>query len=155
MVALCSGTAEYGPLRNSLSDRNYRQGNAQDNVHGNTKEDDVQDKAKDDDAQDIDDKNKSLTSLNAILPHITRSTTRAAAVVSGLGIVHHVFAAKAANHNDDIDPEMRINAINKDVRGLFNRGALSLAHIELVTSHANIIGTCIISHLKHFGTIYE
>jgi hypothetical protein len=41
MVALRSGTAEYAPLRNSLSDRNYRQGNEQDNVQGNTEEDDV------------------------------------------------------------------------------------------------------------------
>jgi hypothetical protein len=34
MIALRSGTAEYAPLRNSLSDRNYRQGNDQDNVQG-------------------------------------------------------------------------------------------------------------------------
>jgi hypothetical protein len=87
MVALRSGTVEYVPLRKSLSDRNYRQGNKQDNVQGNTKEDD---------AQDIDDTNKSPTALNAILPRMMRSTTRTAAAASGLGIVHHVFDAKAA-----------------------------------------------------------
>jgi hypothetical protein len=92
MVALRSGTAEYAPLRNSLSDRNYRQGNEQDDVQGNTEEDDVQcnteeddlqgntdkddvqGKTKEDDAQDIDDKNYSPTALNAILPRMTRST---------------------------------------------------------------------------------
>jgi hypothetical protein len=86
MVALRSGTAEYAPLRNRLSDRNYRQGNAQDNgqgitekddMQGNTEEDDVQGNTKEDDAQDIDDKNNSPTALNAILPRMTRSTTRA------------------------------------------------------------------------------
>jgi hypothetical protein len=56
MVALPSGTTEYEPLRNSLSDRNYRQGNEQDNVQGNTEEDEVQGNTKEDDAQDIDDK---------------------------------------------------------------------------------------------------
>jgi hypothetical protein len=39
MVALRSGTAEYVPLRNSLSDRNFRQGHEPDNVQGNTEED--------------------------------------------------------------------------------------------------------------------
>jgi hypothetical protein len=63
MVALCSGTAEYALLRNRLSDRNYRQGNEQDNVQGNTEEDDVQGNTKEDDAQDIDDKNNSPTAL--------------------------------------------------------------------------------------------
>jgi hypothetical protein len=85
MIALRSGTAEYAPLRNRLSDRNCRQGKEHDNVQGNTKEGD---------AQDIDDKNSSPTALNAILPRMTRSTTRAAVAASGLGIVHHVFAAK-------------------------------------------------------------
>jgi hypothetical protein len=47
MVALHSG---------SLSDRNYRQRNEQDNVQGNTEEDDLQGNTKGDDAQDIDDK---------------------------------------------------------------------------------------------------
>jgi hypothetical protein len=56
MVLLRSGTAEYAPLRKSLTDRNYRQGNEQDNVQGNTEEDDVQVNTKEDDAQDIDDK---------------------------------------------------------------------------------------------------
>jgi hypothetical protein len=51
MVALRSGTAEYGPLRNRLSDRNYRQGNEQENVQGNTEEGDVQGNKKEDDAQ--------------------------------------------------------------------------------------------------------
>jgi hypothetical protein len=75
MIALRSGTAQYAPLRNSLSDCNYRQGNEQDNVQGNTEEDDVQGNTEEDDvlgntkendAQDIDDK-------NIILP---RPTTR-------------------------------------------------------------------------------
>jgi hypothetical protein len=87
-------------------------------VHGNTKEDAVQDNKKEDDAQDIDDKNNSLTSLNAILPRRTRSYTRAVAAASGLGIVHHVFSAKAAKPNDAMDLEVRTNAINKEVRGL-------------------------------------
>jgi hypothetical protein len=39
-----------------LSYRNYRQGNEQDNVQGNTEEDEVQGNTKEDDAQDIDDK---------------------------------------------------------------------------------------------------
>jgi hypothetical protein len=55
MVALRSGTAEYAPLRNRLSDRNYRQGNEQDNVQGNTEDEDVQGNEKED-AKDIDDK---------------------------------------------------------------------------------------------------
>jgi hypothetical protein len=41
MVALSSGTAEYAQIRNRLSDRNYRQGNEQDNVQGNIEEDEV------------------------------------------------------------------------------------------------------------------
>jgi hypothetical protein len=62
MVALRSGTAEYGPLRNSLSDRNYRKIIAQDNVHGNKKGvdvhgsrngDDVLGNTKDDNALDF------------------------------------------------------------------------------------------------------
>jgi hypothetical protein len=108
MVALRSGTAEYAPLRNRLSDRNYRQGNEQDNVQGNTEEDDVQSNTKEDDAQDMDDKNNSPTALNATLPRMTRSTTRAAVAASGFGIVHHVFAAKAAKPNDAMDPEVRV-----------------------------------------------
>jgi hypothetical protein len=56
MVLLRSGTAEYALLRKSLTDRNYRQVNEQDNVQGNTEEDDVQVNTKEDDAQDIDDK---------------------------------------------------------------------------------------------------
>jgi hypothetical protein len=116
MIALRSGTAEYAPLRNSLSDRNYWQGNEQDNVQGNSKEDDVQGNTKEDDAQDIDDKNNSPTALNAIISRMTRSTTRAAVAASGLGIVHHVFDAKAAKPNDAMDPEVRANAINNEVR---------------------------------------
>jgi hypothetical protein len=153
MVALRSGTAEYAPLRNSLSDRNYRQGNEHENVQGNTEGDVVQGITKEDDAQDIDDKNNSPTALNAILPRMTRSTTRAAAAASGLGIVHHVFAAKEAKPNDAMDLEMRVNSINKEVRGLLNRGAFSLVHVDAVPSHANVIGTRIITRLKHFGTI--
>jgi hypothetical protein len=42
MVALRSGTAEYAPLRNRLSDRNCGQGNEQDNVQGNIEENDGQ-----------------------------------------------------------------------------------------------------------------
>jgi hypothetical protein len=86
---------------------------------------------------------------------MTRSTTRAAVAASGLGIVHHVFAAKAAKTNDAMDPEVRVNAIYKDVRGLFNRGAFSLVHLDAVPSHDNTIGTRIITRLKHFGTIVE
>jgi ribosomal protein S12 len=87
-------------------------------LQGNTEEDNVQGNTKEDDAQDIDDKNNSPTALNAILPRMTRSTTRAAVATSRLGIVHHVFAAKAAKPNDAMDPEVRVNAINKEVRGL-------------------------------------
>jgi hypothetical protein len=111
MVALRSGTAEYAPLRNSLFDHNHRQGNGQDNVQGNTEEVDVQGNTKENDAQDIDDKNSSPTALNAIQPRMTRSTTRAAAAASGIGIVHHVFAAKSANPNDVMDLEVRVNAM--------------------------------------------
>jgi hypothetical protein len=124
-------------------------------VQGTTEEDDVQGNTKEDDAQDIDDKNNCPTALNAILPRMTRSTTRAAVAASGLGIVHHVFVAKAAKPNDDMDPELRVNVINKEVCGLFNRGAFSLVLIDAVPSHANIIGTRIITRLKHFGTIDE
>jgi hypothetical protein len=78
-VALHSGTAKYAQLRSILSDRYYRQGNAQDNaqdnVLGSTKKDDVPGNAKEDDAQDINDVNNSPSSLIAILPHMTRSTT--------------------------------------------------------------------------------
>jgi hypothetical protein len=84
MVALRSGTAEYAPLRNSLSDRNYRQDNEQDNVQGNKEEYEVQGNTKEDNAQDIDDKNNYPTALNAILPRMTRSTTRAAVAASAL-----------------------------------------------------------------------
>jgi hypothetical protein len=164
MVALHSGTAEYAPLRNSPSDRNCRQGKPQDNVQGNTEkddvqenteEDDVQGNTKEDDAQDIDDKNNSSTALNAILSRMTRSKSRAAAAASGLGIVHHIFAAKEAKQNDAVDPEVRVNAINKKVHRLFNRGEFSLMHVDAVPSHASIIGTRIITRPKHFGTIDE
>jgi hypothetical protein len=86
---------------------------------------------------------------------MTRSKTRAAVAASGLGIVHHVFAAKLAKPSDDMDPEVRVNAIKKEVRGLFNRGAFSLVHVDAVPSHANIIGTRIITRPKHLGTIGE
>jgi hypothetical protein len=155
MVALRSGTAEYAPLRNSLFDRNHRQGNEQDKVQDNTEEDDVHGNTKKDDAQDIDDKNNSPTALNAILPPMTRSISRAAAAASGLGIVYHVFAAKAVKPNDIMDPEVRVNAVNKKVRGLFNRGSFSLVHVDAVPSHVNIIGTCIITRQTHLGIIDE
>jgi hypothetical protein len=124
-------------------------------VQGNTVKDDVQGNTMKDDAQDIDDQNSSPTALNAILPRMTRLTSRAAAAASGLGIAHHVFAAKAAKPNDTMDPEMSINTINKEVRGRFNRGAFSLVHVDAVPSHANIIGTRIITRLNHLGTIDE
>jgi hypothetical protein len=54
-----------------------------------------------------------------------------------------------------MDPEVRVNVINKDFRGLFNRGAFSLVHVNAVPSRANIIGTRGITLLKHFGTIDE
>jgi hypothetical protein len=122
-------------------------------VQDNTEEDDVLGITKEDDAQDIDDKNNSPTALNAILPRMMRSTARTAAAASSLGIVHHVFAAKEVKPNDAMDPEVRVNAINKEVRGLFNRGAFSLVHINAVTSHANVMGTRNIARLKHSGTI--
>jgi Reverse transcriptase (RNA-dependent DNA polymerase) len=86
---------------------------------------------------------------------MTRSKTRAAVAASGLGIVHHVFAANAANPNDAMDSDVRVNAIDKEIRGLFSREAFSLVHVDAVPSHANIIGTRIITRLKHFGTIDE
>jgi hypothetical protein len=48
-----------------------------------------------------------------------------------------------------------LRSINKEVRGLFNRGAFSLVHVDAAASHANIIGTRIITRLKHFGTYDE
>jgi hypothetical protein len=47
---------------------------------------------------------------------------------------------------------VRVNVINKKARGLFNRGAFSILHVDAVPSHANIIGT---RRLKHFGSIDE
>jgi hypothetical protein len=91
MVALRSGKAEYAPLQNRLSYRNYRQGNDQDNVQGNLEEDDVQGNTKKDDAQDIDDKNNSPTALNAILPRMTRSTRRAAVAASAWHCTSCIF----------------------------------------------------------------
>jgi hypothetical protein len=158
-VALHSGTAEYAPLQSVVSDCNYRQGNAQynaqDKVLGNTKEENVPGNAKEDDAQDIKDENNSPSSIIAILPLKMRSTTRAAEVVSGVSIVHHVLAAKETKPSDAMDPEVRINAINKEVRGLLNRRAFFLVQVDAVHSHANIIGTRIITRLKYFGIIDE
>jgi hypothetical protein len=94
MIALRSSTAEYAPLRNSLSDRNYRQGNDQDNVQGKREEDDVQGNTKEDDAQGIDDKNNSPTALNAIIPRMTRSPTRAAVAASSHGIYDRIIAPR-------------------------------------------------------------
>jgi hypothetical protein len=161
-VALHSGTAEYAPLRSILSDSNYRQGNAQDNaqdnVLGSTKKDDVPGSAKEDDSQDIKDENNSRSSrssLIAIQPLMTRSTTQAAEDLSGVIIVHHVLAAKEIKPKYAMDLEVRINAFNKEVRGLFNRGAFSLVHVDAVPSHTNIIGTRNITRLKHLDTIDE
>jgi hypothetical protein len=121
LVAQNSGTAEHVPLRSILSDSNYRQGNAQDkaqdnaqdNVLGSTKKDDVPGNAKEDDAQDFKDENNSTSSLIAILPLMTRSTTQAAEDISGVRIVHHVLAAKKPS---PVMPwiQVRINAINKE-----------------------------------------
>jgi hypothetical protein len=158
-VALHSGTAECAPLRRILSDSNYRQGNAQDNaqdkVLGSTKKDDVLGNAKEDDAQDVKDENNSTSSLIAILPLMTRSTTQAAEDVSGVSIVHPVIAAKETKPNDAMDPEVRIDAINKEVRGLINCRAFSLVHVDAVNSHDSIIGTRNITRLKHFDIIDE
>jgi Reverse transcriptase (RNA-dependent DNA polymerase) len=163
LVAQHSGTAEYVPLRSILSDSNYKKGNAQDNaqdnvqdnVLGSTKKDDVPGNAKEDDDQDVKDENNSTSSLIAILPLMTRSTTQAAEDVSSVSIVHHVLTAKETTPSDAIYPQLRINAINKEVRGLINRRAFSLVHVDAVHSHANIIGTRNITRLKHFDTIYE
>jgi hypothetical protein len=162
-VALRSGTAGYTPLRSILSDSNYRRGNAQDNTQDNTqdnmlgsaKKDYVPGNAKEDDAQDVKDENNSPSSLIAILPLMMRSTTQAAEDVFGVSIVHPVIAAKETKPNDAMDPEVRINAINKEVCGLINRRAFSLVHVDAVHSHANIIGTRNITRLKHFDTIDE
>jgi hypothetical protein len=54
-----------------------------------------------------------------------------------------------------MDPKVRVNAINKEARGLFNRGTFSIVHVDAVPSHANIIGTRIITRLKLFCTISE
>jgi hypothetical protein len=90
-------------------------------VLGSTKKDDEPGNAKEDDAQDVKDENNSTLSLIAILPLMTRSTTQAAEDVSSVSIVHHVLAAKETKPNDAMDPEVRINSINKEVRGLINR----------------------------------
>jgi hypothetical protein len=82
-----------------------------------------------------------------------RSTTEAAEEVSGVSIVHHVLAAKNNKPNDAMDPEVRINAINKEVRDLINRRAFSLVHVGAVHSKPNIIGTRNITRLEHFDTI--
>jgi Reverse transcriptase (RNA-dependent DNA polymerase) len=86
---------------------------------------------------------------------MTRTATKTAEDVSGVSIVHHVLAAKETKPKDALDPEVRINAINKEVRGLINRQAFSLVHVDAVHSHANIIGTRNIIRLKHFDTTDE
>jgi hypothetical protein len=126
-----------------------------DDVPGNAKKDDVPGNAKEDDDQDIKDENNSPSSLIAILPLMTRSTTQAAEDVFGVSIVHHVLAAKETKPDDAMDPEVRINSISKEVRGLINRRASSVVHVDAVNSHANIIGTRNITRLKHFDTIDE
>jgi hypothetical protein len=110
-------------------------------VLGSTKKYNVPGNAKEDDTQGIKDENNSTSSLIAILPLMTRSTTQAAEDVSSVSIVHHVLAAKETTPNDAMYPQVRINAINEEVRGLINRGAFSLVHVDAVHSHANIIGT--------------
>jgi hypothetical protein len=126
-----------------------------DDVPGNAKRDDVPGNAKEDDALDIKDENNSPSSLIVILPLMTRSATQATEDVSAVSIVHHALAAKETKTNDAMDPEVRINGINKDVRGLINRRAFSLVHVDAVHSHANIIGRRNITRLKHFDTIDE
>jgi hypothetical protein len=86
---------------------------------------------------------------------MTRSTTQAAEVVSVDSILLHLLATKEAKLNDAMDPEVRINSINKEGRGLFNHSAFSLVHVDAVQSHANIIGTQNITRVGHFGTIEE
>jgi hypothetical protein len=86
---------------------------------------------------------------------MTRSNIRATAAASGLDTIHHVFAAKEAKSKNAMNPEVRINAINKEVRGLFNRGGFSLVRVDAVPSHAYIIGMQIITRLKHFCAIDE
>jgi tellurite resistance-related uncharacterized protein len=54
-----------------------------------------------------------------------------------------------------MDPEVRINVINKEVRGLINSRAFSLVHVDAEHSHVNIIGTRNITRLKHFDIIDE
>jgi Reverse transcriptase (RNA-dependent DNA polymerase) len=67
-----------------------------------------------------------------------------------------VLAAKETKPNDAMDLEVRINAINKEVRGLINRRAFSLVHVDAVHSHVVIIiGSRNIIRLKHFDTIDE
>jgi hypothetical protein len=83
---------------------------------------------------------------------MTRLTNQAAEDVS---VVHHVLAAREIKPSDAMDTEVRINAINKEVRGLINRGAVSLVHVDAVHSQADIIGTQNITRLKHFATIDE
>jgi hypothetical protein len=95
-------------------------------VLGSAKKDDVPGNAKEDDAQHIKDENNSPSSHIAILPLMTRSTTHVAEDVSGVSIVHHVVSSKETKPNDAMDTELRINAINKEVRGLINRRAFSL-----------------------------
>jgi hypothetical protein len=51
-----------------------------------------------------------------------------------------------------MDLEVRINVINKEVRGLINRRVFSLVLVDAVHSHADVIGTPNITRLKHFAT---
>jgi hypothetical protein len=75
--------------------------------------------------------------------HVLKSAYRPSALLS-----RHNISITAAKPNDAMDPEVRVNAINKEVRRLFNRGAFSLVHVDAVPSHANIIGTRIIYMTK-------
>jgi hypothetical protein len=66
---------------------------------------------------------------------MTCSTTQAAEDVSGVSIAYLVIAAKETKPNDSMDPEVRTNAINNEVRGLINRRAFSLVHVNAIHSH--------------------
>jgi hypothetical protein len=55
---------------------------------------------------------------------MTCSTTQAAEDVSGVSIVHPVIAAKETKPNDSMVPEVRTNAIKKEVRGVLPPGPM-------------------------------
>jgi hypothetical protein len=63
------------------------------------------------------------------------------------------FLPKKSNDAMDPEPEVRINAINKEDCELFNRRTFSLVQVDAVHLHANINGTRIVTRLKHIATI--